>query len=192
MKKLKNFSRVLLAFGCLLYVIFFVRDLEVLLEYERIGLSTNDGKTWFWLFYAGLLPLISLGFASAYAFSKYLFHKRWMLTVAVAVMGVFLAFGDLLHVNAEFDALPPVVSLLAAGIYIACIYAPKVPHRRAIAAATMAVLLVGQCLVCGISMGLQTADVSVAFRAVYVWALCYNAPLIPLALLGLILPEKFD
>ena len=192
MKKLKNFSRALLAFGCLLYVILFARDFEILAEYERMGLYVNDAKTWFWLFYAGLMPLIALGFASVYAFSKYLFKKRWMLTVAVAVMGVFLAFSELLHVNEEYDALPAVVSLLAAGIYIACIYAPKVPHRRAIAATSMAVLMVGQWLVCGISMGLQNQDLSVAFRAVYVWSVCYTAPLIPLALLGLILPEKYD
>lgn len=180
---MKKVVRVLLVLACVVYLALFAKDLESLLDYERLSLAKNDAKTWFWLYYSELLPLVALVFASVYAFSKYLWKKRWMLTVAVALCGIFLAFSDYFHIYEEYNALHPAVTLLATGIYIACIYAAKVPYRRYIAGGTMAVLMVSLWIVCGMGAG---------FDAVLSWSLGYTAPLIPLGMLGLILPERYD
>lgn len=192
MKKIKKIAGALLAFLSLLYFIWFVRDLETLIDYEKLGFGTDGTRTWVWMLFSNIMPIAGLIFAAVYAFSKRLWERRWMLTVAVALMGVFLAFSELMHVNEEYEALPPAVTLAAVGIYIACIYAPKVPNRRPVACAVLAVLTVSVCVLCGVSMGLQFQDATIAFNAVYIWGLTYTMPLVPMALLGLCLPERYD
>lgn len=183
MKNLKKAVRVLLLLGCIVYLVLFVKDLESILDYQKLSGIQQEPKLWFWLFFGEFLPVVSLAFATVYAFSKRLWKMRWALTVAVALMCIMLAFSDVLHINETYVALYPAVALLAGAIYITCVYAVKALYRRYIAAGTLAVLLIAYCVAGGIDN-----SVYIAFN----WSLRYAGPLIPLGLLGLILPERYD
>jgi len=183
MKKMKKFLRVLLLLACVVYLVLFVRDVESVLDYRLLTQIEPSPKTWFWLCFSGLMTLGSVVFATVYVFSKYLWKRRWALTVAMALAGIFVAFSEVAHVNEYFRALHPVVGIMAAAIYITCIFAVKVPHRRYIACGTLAAFLVSYCIVGGIADGVAAA---------FDWSLRYAGPLIPLGLLGLILPDQYD
>lgn len=180
---MKKLIRVLLILECIVFVILFVKDIEAMTSFDLMSGATHAAEEWIWLYFSEGLTIASVLLATVYAFSRYLWKKRWLLTAAAGLFGIFLAFSEVLHVDSGYMAPPPVVTLLAIGGYIACIYLIKLPHRRWIACGIMAALMITAILICTIAAGPN---------ALLAWALRYTAPLIPFGLLGLILPERYD
>lgn len=180
---MKKTIRALLLLACLVYVVLFVKDIEAMTTFDLMSGAEHTPEEWTWLFFSEGLTIVSLLLVTVYAFSRYLWKKRWLLAVAVGLYAVFLAFSGMLHVDSSYKALPPVVTLVLMAGYIPCIYAIKLPRRRLIACGVMALQMVGSVTVCLIGAG---------FSALMPWALRYTAPLILFGLLGLILPDQYD
>lgn len=180
---MKKIVRLLLLVECFAFFVIFIKDLELLSTSNSLFASMHTAEEWVWLFVGEGLPLLSLAAATVYAFMRRQWKCRYLLAAAIAVYGAFLIVSEPLRVNPNYVSVHPVLTLIAAAAYIACIFTEKIPYRHWIAFG--AAMLLAVCL-------LIAYCVSGGLDSVLDWTPLYVLPLIPLGMLGRILPGKYD
>lgn len=177
---MKKFARVLLIVECFVFLLIFAKDLESLIAYNPVFVQKHTTEEWIWFFVAEVLPLASVIVATVYSF---LHNKKngYLLAIAVGLYGVFLMISEAFRVHSRYVSVPPVVAAMALAVFLACIFFHKVPYRKKIAAAAMAVLAVGLLVAHIIAGGISN---------LMDWGWIYVPPVLIFALLGYILPDK--
>lgn len=179
---MKNFIRTWLIVECFAFFVMFVRDLEAMNSYSKVLGYPPTTEEWLWLVCGTVIPMVSMGIAIYYAF-KHTWANRFFLAGAAVVYGVFVLLGEKMTepLSLQYVTLPAYITLPLLIAFVVCVLLQCIPHRHWIAFGAIMALGVGMIACYAIREG---------FGTVLDWTPTYVLPLIPLALLGRIMPDK--